>query len=171
MKKITLLTLAILVLAGCGAKIVVDENNEVNVVPDEQQTDSETVDENSEEASMELESDVEVETASYSDPEYIDYSEDTYNELLGKEPFVLFFHADWCPTCRQMEKVIESDLNDFPNGTKIVKTDYDTNQALKSKWGVTTQSTVVIIDANGERITTLLAPETETFKAAIEESL
>lgn len=94
-------------------------------------------------------------------PEYIAYSQEKYDELLGKKPFALFFHAPWCPTCRGMEKAITEELTSFPKGTKILKTDFDSEKALKEKYGITVQSTVVIIDAEGKALKTLAAPDNE----------
>ena len=94
-------------------------------------------------------------------PEYIAYSQEKYDELLGKKPFALFFHAPWCPTCRGMEKAITEELTTFPKGAKILKADFDTEKALKEKYGITVQSTIVIIDAEGKAVKTLAAPDNE----------
>ena len=94
-------------------------------------------------------------------PEYIAYSQEKYDELLGKKPFALFFHAPWCPTCRGMEKAITEELTTFPKGAKILKADFDSEKALKEKYGITVQSTVVIIDAEGKALKTLAAPDNE----------
>lgn len=94
-------------------------------------------------------------------PEYIAYSQAKYDELLGKKPFALFFHAPWCPTCKRMEKNITEELTTFPKGAKILKADFDTEKALKEKYGITVQSTIVIIDAEGKAVKTLAAPDNE----------
>lgn len=104
-------------------------------------------------------------------PTYINYSDGYYNSLLGKKPFALFFHASWCPTCRQMEHDIKGDLDSFPAGTVIVQTDYDTMTDLKKTYGIVTQSTVVILNAQGKVTATLVAPDNETLKEAIKKSL
>lgn len=99
--------------------------------------------------------------------EYLTYSSDLYNSLLGKEAFALFFHAQWCPTCRGMEKDINAELGTFPNGAKIIQTDYDTENELKKKYGITTQSTIVIIDKEGNQAATLLAPNNKELIEAL----
>lgn len=103
--------------------------------------------------------------------EYIDYSEETYNSLLGKKPLVLFFHANWCPTCRIMDKDIVSELKTFPAGTKILKTDFDKETELKKKYNVVGQSTIVVLNAKGEVVQKLVAPDNDAIKAAISNSL
>ncbi len=104
-------------------------------------------------------------------PQYKAYSGSEYTALKGSKPFVLFFHADWCPICRQMEKTYTERLDEFPEGTIILKTDYDTEDELKSEYGVTTQSTVIVFDAEGERIYAAQDPRLDDFMAAIRTSL
>ncbi|HLP43976.1 MAG TPA: thioredoxin family protein [Candidatus Nanoarchaeia archaeon] len=65
---------------------------------------------------------------------------------------VLFFFAAWCPTCRQLDANISSSLSTIPDGTTILKTDYDSETALKKKYGVTYQHTLVQVDADGNMI-------------------
>ncbi len=65
---------------------------------------------------------------------------------------VLFFHASWCPSCRGLNKSIESNLNSIPAGVTILKTDYDKETELKQKYGVTYQHTLVQVDKNGNLI-------------------
>ncbi len=65
---------------------------------------------------------------------------------------VLFFHAPWCPSCRALNKDIEKNVSTIPAGVTILKTDYDSETELKKKYGVTTQHTLVQIDAFGNQI-------------------
>lgn len=87
-----------------------------------------------------------------SNAQYQGYSESAYNNLLGKKPFALFFHASWCPTCRAEEKLIQENLSSFPKGFTILKADYDKETALKKKYGITMQSIVVVFDKTGKEI-------------------
>lgn len=102
---------------------------------------------------------------------YENYSEALYNELLGKKPFALFFHAPWCGTCGIVEKDILSNISDFPVGAVILKVDYDTEKALEAKYGVTSQSLIVVIGADGQAKETLVAPEADELAAAFEKLL
>lgn len=65
---------------------------------------------------------------------------------------VLFFHAPWCPSCRALNSDIEKNLSIIPDGVTILKTDYDTQTELKKKYGITSQHTLVQVDANGNMI-------------------
>jgi len=65
---------------------------------------------------------------------------------------VLFFHAQWCPYCRALDADINTNLSAIPDGLTILKTDYDKEGALKQKYGVTYQHTLVQVDAQGNLI-------------------
>lgn len=72
--------------------------------------------------------------------------------MAQKGRTVLFFHAGWCPTCRSADADITKNLSAIPAGVTILKTDYDTEVALKQKYGVTTQHTFVEVDNSGTMI-------------------
>jgi hypothetical protein len=80
---------------------------------------------------------------------YRDYSEDALAEV-GYETNIIFFHASWCPECRAFEQAIEA--GPIPDGVQILKADYDTETALKDKYGVDIQTTFVKVDDSGEMI-------------------
>lgn len=112
-----------------------------------------------------------VTTVTDNSAQYLAYSDSLYDSLLGKEPFALFFHASWCETCVGLEKQINNDLTNFPDGTKILKTNFDTETDLRKTYGITLQSNIVVIDKNGDPTVTLLAPNNNVLKQAIEATL
>ncbi len=71
--------------------------------------------------------------------------------LAAKAPTVLFFAADWCPSC-------QSDLKDInANGKRlgkvnVVVVDYDKSAELKTKYGITAQDSFVQIGSMGEKL-------------------
>lgn len=65
---------------------------------------------------------------------------------------VLFFKADWCPTCRALDANIKENITLIPEGVTILEVNYDTSTALKQKYGVTSQHTLVQVAADGSRI-------------------
>ncbi len=60
---------------------------------------------------------------------------------------VYFFHAQWCPDCRATEKALLS--SGVPHGLTVVKVDFDTETALRQKYGVTQQHTFVQVGTDG----------------------
>jgi thiol-disulfide isomerase/thioredoxin len=65
---------------------------------------------------------------------------------------VLFFRASWCPTCRALDADIKANSSSIPGGLTILDVDYDKSSDLKKKYGVTTQHTLVQVDASGNLI-------------------
>ena len=91
---------------------------------------------------------------------YVDYSEAAVAEASGTR--LLFFHAPWCPQCRALEKSIKEST--LPGDLTIFKVDYDTNQALRQKYGVTIQTTVVKIDEKGNLVEKYVAYDDPTYQ-------
>lgn len=65
---------------------------------------------------------------------------------------VLFFKASWCPSCKALDDNINANIENIPENLLILDADYDTETVLKQKYGVTTQHTLVQIDAEGDMI-------------------
>lgn len=82
---------------------------------------------------------------------YEEYSAASYNQAAGKKR-VLFFHASWCPTCKEANEEFEKNASAIPENVVVYKTDYDTNPELKKKYGVTYQHTFVQVDEKGNAV-------------------
>lgn len=65
---------------------------------------------------------------------------------------VLYFNATWCPTCNNLNKDINSNLDNIPSDLSILKIDYDNSSELKRKYGITYQHTFVQVDSQGNQI-------------------
>lgn len=98
---------------------------------------------------------------------YADYSAEKVAATSGTK--LLFFYAPWCPQCRQIDDDIKS--NGLPDGVTVFKVDYDSNQALRQKYGVTIQTTFVKIDDNGEKIASYVSYQEPKFSAVERELL
>lgn len=79
---------------------------------------------------------------------YVEYSASAIDEAEGQP--ILFFHAVWCSQCVQLERDIKR--NGVPEGFTFIQVDFDENQELRQKYGVTIQTTLLKIDENGEEI-------------------
>jgi thiol-disulfide isomerase/thioredoxin len=62
---------------------------------------------------------------------------------------VLFFHASWCPKCRDTDSSAKSGM---PSGLTLVKVDYDSATKLRQQYGVTLQHSFVQIDENANSL-------------------
>lgn len=94
---------------------------------------------------------------------YKDYDAATVSSTKGTK--VLFFHAQWCPQCRQLNSEITA--GPLPENVTIFKVNYDTAQDLRQKYGVTLQTTFVKIDDNGNLVKKYVAYEEPTLAALI----
>ena len=92
---------------------------------------------------------------------YVEYSDSALQNAKGTR--VLFFHAPWCPQCRAIDADIAKTT--VPDGITIIKTDYDSQQALRQKYGITLQTTFVAIDAKDNAIKKYVAYNEPTFDA------
>lgn len=97
---------------------------------------------------------------------YASYSPTALANSTGTD--LLFFHAPWCPQCRALESSINA--ASLPDGVTIFKVDYDTNQALRQKYGVTLQTTVVRVDDEGNMVEKYVAYDEPTF-ASVKKNL
>lgn len=92
---------------------------------------------------------------------YVGYTEDGFTSTQGTR--LLFFHASWCPQCRALDESIKA--SELPSGVTIFKVDYDSNQSLRAKYGVTLQTTVVKVDEKGNKIASYVAYNEPTFQS------
>ncbi|MBI9046567.1 MAG: thioredoxin family protein [Anaerolineaceae bacterium] len=94
---------------------------------------------------------------------YTNYSPDAFASYSGSQPFVLFFHASWCPTCRSLESDIEESLSEL-HGAAILKADYDTETALKQEYEIRVQHTLVFFNADGSIAETIVGASVEDIQ-------
>lgn len=92
---------------------------------------------------------------------YKNYTEEEFTVAKGTR--VLFFHAPWCPQCRMIDKDIQT--ASIPDGITIFKTDYDSHQSLRQKYGVTLQTTFVAVDEKNELLKKYVAYNEPNFTA------
>jgi thiol-disulfide isomerase/thioredoxin len=76
-----------------------------------------------------------------------DYNNDPDKYADSKK--IYFFHASWCPICREIEKEINADMSKIPADVTLIKTDFDNSIDLRQEYGVTTQYTFVQVDNSG----------------------
>lgn len=102
-------------------------------------------------------------TKKLSTGKYINYDESAI--AADENTKLLFFHAPWCPQCRELDADIKN--RGVPDGVTIIKVDYDNSQYLRQKYGVTIQTTIVKIDKNGDFVAKYVAydqPNLESVK-------
>ena len=88
---------------------------------------------------------------------YIDYQDQAQLDQLADTDRWLNFHAPWCPYCVHLDDDITTNSSDIPAGVTILRVDFDDNRDLKVRYGVTRQTTIVRIDADGNEVDRLAA--------------
>lgn len=73
--------------------------------------------------------------------------------LAQNHKVVLFFKADWCPSCQVADQTINKEFASIPKDLAILKVSFDNEIELRRKYGVTVQHTFVQVDQQGNLIT------------------
>ncbi|OGM32055.1 hypothetical protein A2803_00615 [Candidatus Woesebacteria bacterium RIFCSPHIGHO2_01_FULL_44_21] len=88
---------------------------------------------------------------------YVEYSKRLSENSVDKRR-VLFFYANWCPTCRPANAELEARISEIPEDVVVLRVNYndtetDTEEeALAQKYGITYQHTFVEIDQDGNEV-------------------
>ncbi len=72
--------------------------------------------------------------------------------LAEEKPTILFFHASWCPSCREASEDFTNNSKELM-GVNLILVDYDNSDELQKKYGITYQHTFVQIDKSGNALT------------------
>ncbi len=97
---------------------------------------------------------------------YLEYSDGVIAETPGAK--ALFFHATWCPQCRQLDDELVAD--GAPDGLTVFKVDFDDRVDLRQRYAVTLQTTIVFVDDDGDAISNVVLyddPSIASLVAAI----
>ncbi|GAB5604286.1 thioredoxin family protein [Sideroxyarcus sp. TK5] len=97
------------------------------------------------------------------------YTQDKLDALnKSGKPALVFIHAEWCPTCRAQDAVLEKLLPtaEFKPITTL-KVDFDMQQEVVKAFGVRYQSTLIVFKG-GKEVTRVTG---ETDRARIAELL
>lgn len=88
---------------------------------------------------------------------YIEYSDGVLENNLDNNR-ILFFYANWCPTCRPVNKEISENSDRIPEGFVVIRTNYNDDETdkneeqLANKYNVSYQHTFVELDKNNDVI-------------------
>jgi thioredoxin-like negative regulator of GroEL len=80
------------------------------------------------------------------------YTQDKLDALnQSGKPALVFVHADWCPTCRAQDAVLEKLLPtaEFKPITTL-RVDFDTQKSVLKAFGVRYQSTLIVFKGGKE---------------------
>ena len=92
-----------------------------------------------------------------SSSKYVSYTSDVLKKNKNKKR-VLFFYANWCPTCRPADADFLSNVNQIPDDVVLIKINYNDNETdeeekqLAKTYNITYQHTFVQIDTVGNEV-------------------
>lgn len=67
------------------------------------------------------------------------------------QPVAIQFHADWCTTCKMQEAALQSLKAEPELNFTVLVANFDTEKALKQRFNVRAQSTIVVLRGKQER--------------------
>lgn len=88
-------------------------------------------------------------------------------EQQAGKPVTLHFHADWCPTCRAQDKVLQQWKGDASVPGTLLLVDYDKEKDLKKQLGVRMQSTLIVYHGRVEKARLAGETDAEKLRAAL----
>ena len=103
---------------------------------------------------------------------YVEYSKEVLDRTAGGKR-VLYFYANWCPTCRPADANFKANIDKIPEDLTLIRVNYNDTETdqeeeeLAAKYGITYQHTFVQIDGNGEVITKWNGGQIEELLARI----
>jgi hypothetical protein len=92
--------------------------------------------------------------------QYASYNDAAFSSATGVER-VLFFYSAWNPQSHALD--IDIKEHQLPTDMAIFRIDYDNNQSLRQKYGVTVQNTIIKVDANGNKVKSVVANDKPTY--------
>ena len=87
------------------------------------------------------------------------------------QPVALHFHADWCPTCRAQDKVLQSLKAEKGLDITVLTVDYDNEKALERRFKINMQSTFVVLKGDKESARLVGDTSSEKIVAALKSAL
>ena len=155
---IVVIIVGILIIAGAGTYILIGQNStsDKKMVADKitrENTNSEPV------IDEDLQDNEVVTPENNNSSKYTTHTKGVIEKTNGSER-VLFFYANWCPTCRPVDKELNENQDQIPEGLSIIRINFndpeteDEENELAKKYTVNYQHTFVHIDEEGNEIST-----------------
>ncbi|MDE2083184.1 MAG: thioredoxin family protein, partial [Burkholderiales bacterium] len=83
----------------------------------------------------------------------------------------LHFHADWCPTCRAQDKVLQTLKAEKGLDLTLLTVDYDAEKALERRFRVNTQATIIVFKGQQEAARLVGDTSAEGIRQALKSAL
>ena len=87
------------------------------------------------------------------------------------QPVALHFRADWCPTCRAQDRVLQALQAEKGLDITVLSVNYDTEKDLKRRFRINTQSTLVVLKGDKESARLVGDTAARSIRAALKSAL
>jgi len=90
-----------------------------------------------------------------------------FDETIGTGKTLVDFWAGWCAPCKRVAPTMESLAEEYKDSVTVAKVDVDKENALASRYGVSSIPTVILFN-DGNEITRFVGVKPkETYAAAL----
>ena len=89
----------------------------------------------------------------------------------ANQPIALHFHADWCPTCRAQDKVVQSLKTEKGLDLTVLTVNYDTERDLKRRFKVNSQASLIVLRGQKETARLVGVTSTDGIRDALKTAL
>lgn len=100
---------------------------------------------------------------------YMEYNEENYKYSLQNGRTILFFYVDNCDDCKTIDKQLKEEVEELATDVRVLKVDYNNAADLKSKYGIITAATLVILNSDGNEADRWTGGDLETIKGKVGE--
>lgn len=84
---------------------------------------------------------------------------------------LLFFHAEWCPTCKAAERSFDREGAELLSGVTVLQVDYDSATELRRQYDVAVQHTLVQIDpSSGSKLQFWIGGDAQTIAEQLQDA-
>jgi thioredoxin 1 len=87
------------------------------------------------------------------------------------KPVALHFRADWCPTCRAQDKLLDAMKAEPGLDIAVLAVNYDTEKELKQRFNIRTQSTLVVLHGAKETGRSVADTTADGLRTALKSAL
>ena len=101
--------------------------------------------------------------------EYIN-SKEELNKAIKEEKVLVDFFATWCGPCQMLSPVLEEISKEVP-GLSIIKVDVDKWKDLALEYGAQSVPTIVVVNADGKKTTTVGYMEEDELEKFITDNI
>lgn len=100
---------------------------------------------------------------------YMDYNDTNYKYSLQNGRTILFFYVENCDACNTIDKQLKEEVEELATDVRVLKVNYDKEADLKTKYGILTAATLVLLNSDGNESERWTGGDLDTIKSKVGE--